>query len=98
MPSMIARYCCFSSAFEPSSSARARAFDNAAVGRYFNNAGFTAGLLGAERAAGDCVSGEVSEGVPFFRALALARIRFHRRSFMILPSDALVGLFQLPPM
>src|SRR5437762_11511909 len=99
MPSMIARYCCFSSAFEPSSSARDRALENVVVGRYFNEAAFAAGLGGAGRPSRVCVSEEVSgSAVPFFRALALARIRFQRRSFMILPSDALVGLFQFPPM
>ncbi len=31
------------------------------------------------------------------RALAFANTLFQRRSFMMLPIDALVGLFQLPP-
>jgi hypothetical protein len=41
---------------------------------------------------------EFAVAEPEFLARAFALSRFQRRSFKILPIDALVGLFQLPPM
>src|SRR6266516_779190 len=100
---MIAVICFFVSGVPPSlrKSAKACVLSCVPVERKRTAVSISAGVFLETSGCADVSTLAVFAGVEaraLSRALAFAKTLFQSRSFIILPIDALVGLFQLPPM